>query len=86
MGKERIEVLGGGISAVIDDFRRVAVNGKAHDLRSQDKGHRAEAVAFRDAIGAAQRDDPSIETLAPGSPFATMRTTLVAAAVLISGA
>jgi predicted dehydrogenase len=86
MGKERIEVLGGGISAVIDDFRRIAVNGKAHALRSQDKGHRAEAVAFRDAIDAAQRDDPSIETLAPGSPFATMRTTFAAAAAITSSA
>ncbi len=47
--KERIEVLGGGRMAVIDDFREVstAQGGKIRKERfAQDKGHRAELEAF----------------------------------------
>jgi predicted dehydrogenase len=49
--KERIEVFGGGSTAVLDDFRRLQVGRHGH-LRSihsrwrQDKGHRAEWAAF----------------------------------------
>lgn len=47
-GKERIEVFGGGISAAIDDFRRLEIRGpKSATLRGRpDKGHRAEIAAF----------------------------------------
>jgi predicted dehydrogenase len=52
--KERIEVLGGGAVAVIDDFREVTLcrNGKTqrHKYRSQDKGHTAEIEAFSQAV------------------------------------
>jgi predicted dehydrogenase len=50
--KERVEVIGGGRIAVIDDFRTVTLcrNGrtKRKKLRGQDKGHRAEIAAFAD--------------------------------------
>lgn len=52
--KERIEVIGGGRIAVIDDFRTVTLcrNGRTtrKKLRGQDKGHRAEIAAFADAL------------------------------------
>ncbi|MGO8820643.1 MAG: bi-domain-containing oxidoreductase [Desulfomonilaceae bacterium] len=48
--KERVEMLGGGAVAVIDDFREVILcrNGKMqrHKYRGQDKGHAAEVEAF----------------------------------------
>jgi len=54
-GKERIEVHGGGISAVLDDFRLVEIHsgGRRTSKRAwlrADKGHRAEAAAFIGAI------------------------------------
>lgn len=53
-GKERVEVLGGGRIAVIDDFRELitAVQGKVKsDKRwQQDKGHRAEIEEFAQAL------------------------------------
>jgi len=52
--KERVEVIGGGRVAVIDDFKRVTLvkNGKVRrkNLGGQDKGHRAEVEAFAKAI------------------------------------
>jgi predicted dehydrogenase/threonine dehydrogenase-like Zn-dependent dehydrogenase len=52
--KERVEVIGGGRIAVIEDFREVitCVNGKIKKtrLQKQDKGHRAEAEAFVRAL------------------------------------
>lgn len=52
--KEHLEVLGGGKSVVIDDFVRLSVYArgaqKAHNLRTQDKGHAAELRAFLDAV------------------------------------
>jgi len=52
--KERVEVIGGGRVAVIDDFKRVTLvkHGKVRrkNLGGQDKGHRAEVVAFAEAI------------------------------------
>jgi len=49
--KERIEVFGGGSTAVLDDFRRLEFvrHGRKETIRSlwrQDKGHRAEWEAF----------------------------------------
>ena len=50
LGKERVEVHGGGTSAVLEDFRRLEVRhaGKltTHRPLAQDKGHRAALVAF----------------------------------------
>lgn len=52
--KERIEIIGGGRIAVIDDFRSVTtcVGGKTsrHNWRQQDKGHRAGVAAFARAL------------------------------------
>jgi polar amino acid transport system substrate-binding protein len=56
--KERIEVLGGGRLATIDDFCRVRVTGAGRTVRhggwlaAQDKGHAAEAKAFVEALTA----------------------------------
>ncbi len=49
LGKERVEVFGGGVSAVIDDFRTTTVlrNGRADKLETkQDKGHTEELALF----------------------------------------
>ncbi len=52
--KERIEVIGGGRIAIIDDFRTVITckNGRTHrrKMSGQDKGHTAEISAFAQAI------------------------------------
>jgi len=56
MPKEYLEVLGGGRSAVLDDFRtlRMYANGSVAStggrLSRQDKGHTAELHAFVDAV------------------------------------
>jgi predicted dehydrogenase/threonine dehydrogenase-like Zn-dependent dehydrogenase len=52
--KERIEVIGGGRIAVIDDFRTVTMckNGRTvrRKMSGQDKGHSAEIAAFAEAL------------------------------------
>jgi predicted dehydrogenase len=53
--KERVEVLGGGKSAVLEDFRSLDLfwEGKQQTIRHrlrQDKGHRGEWEAFTKAI------------------------------------
>jgi predicted dehydrogenase/threonine dehydrogenase-like Zn-dependent dehydrogenase len=52
--KERVEVIGAGRIAIIDDFRSVTTcqNGRTKRTRlgSQDKGHRAEIAAFAEAL------------------------------------
>lgn len=58
--KERLEVFGGGGTAVLEDFRHLELirNGKKQVLHSrfrQDKGHIAEWQAFRQAITAGSR-------------------------------
>ena len=49
-GKEHIEVLAGSRQVIIDDFRSVQVNGKTAWHGRPDKGHRAHAAAFRQAV------------------------------------
>ncbi len=54
-GKERLEVSGGGRTAILDDFRRLDefADGGRRTVRSmlrQDKGHRAEWEAFARAV------------------------------------
>ena len=55
LGKERCEVMGGGMSGVLDNFRSLRLFGPestrkmSHRLR-QDKGHRAEWMAVREAV------------------------------------
>lgn len=52
MSKERIEVLGGGRMAIIDDFREVllASNGKIKKQKTSGKGHQEEVQAFINAV------------------------------------
>ncbi|OGO13237.1 MAG: hypothetical protein A2Z66_11720 [Chloroflexi bacterium RBG_13_66_10] len=55
MGKERIEVFGGGRSAILDDFRRLELHSAGHRSTHRarlrpDKGHRAAWEAFAAAI------------------------------------
>jgi predicted dehydrogenase len=53
--KERIEVFGGGSTAMLEDFRRLELvrNGRKETIQSrwrQDKGHRGEWAAFTQSI------------------------------------
>lgn len=73
MPKERIEILGGGHSWVIDDFRSMSFDGKDRaGERRQNKGHSAAVAAFRSAI---QTPDPALTA----SLLTTARATLTAA-------
>src|SRR5450631_69695 len=61
--KERIEVFGGGSTAVLDDFRRLELvrNGRKETIHSrwrQDKGHRSEWHAFAQSVQ--RQQDPPI--------------------------
>ena len=73
LAKERIEILGRGHSATIEDFGAWTLDGVETRLPSQDKGHRAEVVAFRTALG----DGSELPDF-----VASMRTTLRMAAAL----
>ena len=73
--KERLEVIGRGQFAAIDDFRTVTLGTDKESMKGQDKGHRAQVAAFRAAL----RGDP----VAVG--LASMRATLDAAASLAGG-
>jgi polar amino acid transport system substrate-binding protein len=51
--KERIDIIGGGITAFVDDFRSYGWTGKGRPVKkrgAQDKGHRAQLKAFADSI------------------------------------
>src|SRR5262249_18857176 len=54
--KERLEIVGGGAVAVLDDFRELVVThrGRRERVRGwgHDKGHRAEVVSTVDAVRA----------------------------------
>jgi len=50
VGKERVEVLARSRHAVIDDYRKVLLDGRCRWAGRQDKGHRAAAAAFRAAL------------------------------------
>ncbi|MGI8684867.1 MAG: bi-domain-containing oxidoreductase [Acidimicrobiales bacterium] len=76
--KERIEVLGRGRSAVVDDFVAVTLDGDRRRLPRQDKGHAGLAAAFRRAV-AGTHPGATDTTLAM---LASSRTTLAAAAAL----
>ena len=72
-GKEWIEVHAGARRVVIDDFRSVTADGRRLWKGRQDKGHRALAAAFRQAV-AGEAELPTEDMLA------TMRATIRAAA------
>jgi predicted dehydrogenase len=67
-GKERLEVLGDGSVAVLEDFRTLTLrrNGRARTSKKmgQDKGHRACVAAFLDAIKTGGSAPIPVETLA----------------------
>ena len=83
--KERLEVLGSGRLAVLDDFRALELSreGKRRYARSmgQDKGHHAEAEAFTEAV-LARGPSP----IALSSLMATTAATFAIEAALRSGA
>jgi predicted dehydrogenase/threonine dehydrogenase-like Zn-dependent dehydrogenase len=76
--KERVEVLGRGRTAVIDDFRAVELDGRRQRLRGQDKGHAAVLRAFREA---ARTGDPTLTDAA----LTTTAAMLAAAESLATG-
>ena len=74
--KERIEVFGGGSSAVLEDFRRLELvrNGRKQITRArwrQNKGHQAEMQAFIDALRGKTPPIPFEQIV--GSTLATLR-------------
>ena len=71
-GKEWIEVHAGTHRIVIDDFRSVSADGRKVWKGRQDKGHRALAAAFRQAVAGAAE-------LPTDEMIATMRATIQAA-------
>ncbi|MCB1005385.1 MAG: Gfo/Idh/MocA family oxidoreductase, partial [Acidimicrobiales bacterium] len=79
MAKERIEVLGGGRSALVDDFATVVVDGREVRLAVPGKGHAALLAAVRRAVveGAPFDERSGLETTA---------TMLAAVASLTTGA
>lgn len=84
--KEYVELYAGGAAAVIDDFRSVRIfeRGQTRALRSrrQDKGHRAEMVAFgravtsSEAIASLTFEDCVDSTLATFAIVESLRTAL----------
>jgi predicted dehydrogenase len=76
IGKELVEAHSAGRSAVLDDYRRLELHGDKRRRvirdRTQDKGHRAQFVALRQALGGEQQGGPD--------PLDTMTVTLRALA------
>ena len=72
-GKEWLEIQAGSHRVIIDDFRSVQADGKTVWKGRQDKGHHAEATAFRQAVAGG----PAMPT---ETMLATMRATIQAAA------
>jgi len=78
LGKERVEVLGGSRSAILDDFRQLDLyRGGRHTSEKsrlrQDKGHAAECEAF---VRAAREGKPS--PIPPAEIFRTTALTFLA--------
>jgi len=71
-GKERVEVLAGSHQVIIDDFRSVLADGRTLWKGRPDKGHRAHAAAFHQAV----QGGPRLPTEAM---LASMRATIQAA-------
>ena len=70
-GKERLEVLGRGHSAVIDDYHSLELDGRVVKDLSPGKGHAQELVAFLQSVRSG--DGTSLDTR---SSFASMAATL----------
>ena len=82
--KERVEVIGGGRVAVIDDFKRVtaAARGKVSTKQSlsQDKGHKGEIARFVQALQQGGRPPIPLDEL-----LATSRASILAVRSLREG-
>ena len=70
MNKERVEIMGGGRSALIVDYKKVHLDHTPQRFRNRDKGHRRQIEAFRAALMGSRE--------AGRSAFDTPRTTLLA--------
>jgi len=83
-GKERLEVMGAGSFAILDDFRLLDLRrgGKQRVIRKfiQDKGHRAEMQAFVEAVRRGRESPIDIEMIA-----AVSRATFAAVDALRDG-
>jgi predicted dehydrogenase/threonine dehydrogenase-like Zn-dependent dehydrogenase len=79
--KERIEILGRGHSAVVDDFRRTSLDGKVQNKLPVDKGHVAEMRFLRRAILDGTRAEDVTR-----SALDSTAATLAAAQSLLTGA
>lgn len=74
--KERIDIFGGGHSASIIDFHRLALDGHRSKMSSQDKGHVDQIAVFRDVIyGGKQVGDWPITSTATTLAAARSMTT-----------
>ena len=83
-GKERLEVLGDGAEAILEDFRRLELRrrGKVKVVRkaAQDKGHQAGVAAFLSAVRDGGASPIPVETIA-----AVTRATFAALDSLATG-
>ncbi len=64
VNKEYLEVFGGGITAIIDDFKSMKIAGEKQEsskLSKQDKGHAAEVSAFAEAVKTASAFPISVQ-------------------------
>ena len=90
MPKERIEVLGGGRMAVIDDFRELtlAAGGNIEKTKTSGKGHREEVQAFIKAVkqgGACPITWPQLRSVSLASILA-VRSLREGAAIVVPAA
>jgi predicted dehydrogenase len=84
---ERLDVLGGGAAAALDDFRRLELvrHGQRKVIRSlwrQNKGHKAELCGFLEAI----RNEAGVPPIPLREIIATTLTTFSIKHSLVSGA
>ncbi|HEX2165702.1 MAG TPA: hypothetical protein VHG09_00570 [Longimicrobiales bacterium] len=79
-GKERVEVFAGGITAIIDDFRRAEVHGARIDnwKGGQDKGHAEQLRRFVEAVASGRPSPIALAELESGT-HATFRAAAAAA-------
>jgi predicted dehydrogenase/threonine dehydrogenase-like Zn-dependent dehydrogenase len=77
--KERVEILGGGHTLVIDDFRSLTFDGAVTWSGSQDKGHTALVTSFARALDGGSDDTAALNSLA------SSRATLAALASVLDG-
>ena len=76
--KERIEILGRGRTVVIDDFRKVLLDGRPTPIKVPGKGHGALVLAYRKAL-------LGVDSI-PADPMTSTRASLIAAASLARSA